>query len=173
MTYPITIQLRPADLDLLFTQVSDPDLLTRHVSGFENNLTPGREFWGTAEQPFLRLAPLHFEAQTETQLSPNAVRATSADGITPLPHPRLISDVVGQQALDDDEFTISVPNTFGTNLFLMSFGQFFDHGLDFYARDGGSFLLPISGANEDLAAAQLRLNDLRAADGLPPVEFDP
>ena len=56
-----TIQLRPEDLDLLFAQVNDPDLHTRNVSGYDNNLTPGREFWGSAEQPFLRLAPAQFE----------------------------------------------------------------------------------------------------------------
>jgi Ca2+-binding RTX toxin-like protein len=166
------IQLRPEDLAFLLTQVSDPDLNTREVSGFENNLTLGREFWGTAEQPFLRLAPLHFEPQTTMQTSPNAVRVTSADGITPLPNPRLISDVIGQQALDADGNTISTPNTFGTNLFLMSFGQFFDHGLDFYARGGGPDLVPIGDMNEQLAAAQLRLDEIRAAEGLPPIQLD-
>jgi hypothetical protein len=96
------------------------------------------------------------------QISPNAVRATSADGTTPLPNPRLISDVIGQQPLDADGNTISNPNTFGTNLFLMSFGQFFDHGLDFYARGGGPDMVPIGDMNEQLAAAQLRLDEIRA-----------
>ena len=105
-----SIQLRSEDLDFLFTQVSDPDLHTRNVSGFANNLTPGRAFWGNADQPFLRLTPAQFEPQTETQTSPNAVRTTSADGTTPLPNPRLISDVIGQQALDADGNTISTPN---------------------------------------------------------------
>src|SRR3954447_14765809 len=48
-----SIQLRPEDLDFLSTQVSDPGLHTRNVAGFANNLTPGRAFWGSAEQPFL------------------------------------------------------------------------------------------------------------------------
>src|SRR3954465_11182156 len=135
------IELRPEDLEFLLTQVNDPTL-QRNVSGFENNLTPGRELWGNASQPFLRLAPAPFE-QTETQTSPNAVRVTSADGTTLLPNPRLVSDLIGQQALDEGGNTISMPNTFGTNLFLMSFGQFFDHGLDFYARGGGPDLVPI------------------------------
>ena len=81
------IELRPEDLDLLLTQVNDPTL-HRNVSGFENNLTIGREFWGNADQPFLRLGPVQFEAQTETQTSPNAVRTTSSDGTTPLPNPK-------------------------------------------------------------------------------------
>ena len=132
-----TIQLRPEDIDLLLAQVNDPDLLIRNVSGYDNNLTPGREYWGSAEQPFLRLSPARFEPNTT-----NGVRTTSADG-TPLPNPRLISDVIGQQPLDAEGNTISNPNPFGTNLFLMSFGQFFDHGLDFFARGGGSFLVPI------------------------------
>src|SRR5918993_4392802 len=166
------IQLRPEDLAFLLTQVSDPDLNTRNVSGLENNLTVGQEFWGSAEQLFLGLAPAHFEPQTATQTSPSAVRATSADGTTPLPNPRLISDVIGQQALDADGNTITTPNTFGTNLFLMSFGQFFDHGLDFYARSGGPDLVPIGDMNEQLAAAQLRLDEIRAAEGLPPIQLD-
>jgi Ca2+-binding RTX toxin-like protein len=172
-TLGTNIQLRPEDLDFLLTQVSDPDLnLMRDVSGFENNLTEGRDLWGNASQPFLHLAPAKFEPQTETQTSPNAIRVTSADGITPLPNPRLISDVIGQQALDASGNTISTPNTFGTNLFLMSFGQFFDHGLDFYARGGGPDLIPIGDMNEQLAAAQARLNEIRDAEGLPPVQLD-
>jgi Animal haem peroxidase/RTX calcium-binding nonapeptide repeat (4 copies) len=167
-----SIQLRPEDLDFLFTQVSDPALHTRNVDGFANNLAPDRALWGNADQPFLRVAPAQFELQTETQTSPNAVRTTSADGKTPLPNPRLISDVIGQQALDADGNTISTPNPYGTNLFLMSFGQFFDHGLDFYARGGGPDLVPIGNMNEQLAAAQLRLDDIRTAQGLPPVQLD-
>jgi hypothetical protein len=77
-----TIQLRPEDIELLLAQVNDPDHLTRNVSGYDNNLTPGREYWGSAEQPFLRLSPAQFEPNTT-----NGVRATSADG-TPLPNPR-------------------------------------------------------------------------------------
>src|SRR3954447_5338692 len=167
-----SIQLRPEDLDFLFTQVSEPDLHTRNVDGFDNNLTPGRASWGTAEQPFLRLAPAQFEPQTETQTSPNAVRKTSVDGTTPLPNPRLVSDVIGQQALDAGGNTISDPNLYGNNLLLMSFGQFFDHGLDFYTRGGGADLVPIADMNEQLAATQLRLDGIRAAQGLPPVRLD-
>jgi Animal haem peroxidase/RTX calcium-binding nonapeptide repeat (4 copies) len=167
-----SIQLRPEDLGFLFTQVSDPTLHTRSVSGFANNLTPDRAFWGSAEQPFVRLTLAQFEPQTETQTSPNAVRVTSADGVTPLPNPRLISDVIGQQALDAGENTISTPNSYGANLLLMSFGQFFDHGLDFYTRGGGPDLVPIADMNEQLAAAQLRLNDIRVSQGLPPVQLD-
>jgi Ca2+-binding RTX toxin-like protein len=153
-----TIQLRPEDIDLLLAQVNDPDLLTRNVSGYDNNLTPGREYWGSAEQPFLRLSPARFEPNTT-----NGVRTTSTDG-TPLPNPRLISDVIGQQPLDAEGNTISNPNPFGTNLFLMSFGQFFDHGLDFFARGGGSFLVPIGDLNSQLAGTQARLNAIRGND---------
>jgi hypothetical protein len=167
-----SIQLRSEDLDLLLTQVTDPDLHTRDVGGFANNLTPGRASWGSADQPFLRLAPARFEPQTETQTSPNAVRTTSVDGTTALPNPRLISDVIGQQEHDAGGNTIGTPNPYGTNLLLMSFGQFFDHGLDFYMRGGGPDLVPIADMNEQLAAAQLRLNDIRAAQGLPPVRLD-
>ena len=149
--------------------MSEPDLHTRNVDGFDNNLTPGRAYWGTAEQPFLRLTPAHFEPQTETQTSPNAVRTTSADGATPLPNPRLVSDVIGQQALDADGNTISAPNPYGTNLFLMSFGQFFDHGLDFYRprrrpRHGPDRATWTSSSRPP----RRRLNEIRGAEGLPP-----
>jgi hypothetical protein len=167
-----SIQLRSEDLDFLFTQVSEPNLHTRNVDGFDNNLTPGHASWGTAEQPFLRLAPAQFEPQTDTQTSPNAVRTTSVDGTTPLPNPRLVSDVIGQQALDAGGNTISDPNSYGNNLLLMSFGQFFDHGLDFYTRGGGPDLVPIAGMDDQLAAAQLRLDGIRAAQGLPPLRLD-
>src|SRR4051812_38731938 len=167
-----TIQLRADDLDFLYTLVSDPGLLTRNVSGFANNLTPGRAYWGSSDQPFLRLAPVDNEPQTATQTSPNAVRVTSVDGVSTLPNPRLVSDLIGQQPLDHDGNTISVPNPYGANLFLMSFGQFFDHGLDFYTRGGGADLVPIADMNEQLAAATPRLNDIRAAQGLDAIQLD-
>jgi hypothetical protein len=166
-----SIQLRPEDFDFLLTQVSDPDLHTRHVDGSANNLTPGRASWGNADQPFLRLAPAQFEPRTETQTSPNAVRATSADGTAPLPNPRLVSDVIGQEAPDAHGDTTGTPNPYGANLLLMSFGQFFDHGLDFYTRGGGPDLVPIAGMDDQLAAAQLRLDGIRAAQGLPPLRL--
>src|SRR4051812_5364781 len=162
-----TIQLRADDLDFLYTLVSDPGLLTRNVSGFGNNLTPGRIYWGSSDQPFLRLAPAHNEPLTAAQTSPNAVRVTSADGVSTLPNPRLVSDLIGHQPLDADGNTISSPNPYGANLFLMSFGQFFDHGLDFYTRGGGTDLVPIADINEQLAAAQSRLDDIRAAQEPP------
>ena len=167
-----TIQLRDDDLDFLYTLVSNPDLLIRDVSGVGNNLTPGRMYWGSSDQPFLRLAPAHYEPQTATQTSPNAMRVTSADGVSTLPNPRLVSALIGQQPLDAEGNTISTPNPYGANLFLMSFGQFFDHGLDFYTRGGGADLVPIADMNAQLAAAQVRLNDIRGAQGLPPIQID-
>jgi hypothetical protein len=54
----------------------------------------------------------------------------------------------------------------------MSFGQFFDHGLDFYTRGGGADLVPIADMNAQLAEAQLRLDNIRATQGLAPVPLD-
>src|SRR5688572_14062501 len=104
-TLETSIQLRPEDLAFLYTQVSGPDLNTRNVSGFGNNLV--NKFWGTSSQPFLHLAPAHFEPDTV-----NGIRHTSADG-NPLPNPRLISDIIGQQSLGTDGNSISLPNAFG------------------------------------------------------------
>ena len=95
-----TIQFRDGDLDFLYSLVSNPDLLIRNISGLDNNLTPGRVHWGNSDQPFLRLAPAHYEPQTAIQTSSNAMRVTSADGISTLPNPRLVSDLIGQQPLD-------------------------------------------------------------------------
>ena len=167
-----TIQFRDSDLDFLHTLVTNPGLLIRDVSGLGNNRTPGSIYWGSSDQPFLRLTPAHYEPQTATQTSPNAVRVTSADGISTLPNPRLVSDLIGQQPLDVTGTTISMPNPYGTNLFLMSFGQFFDHGLDFYTRGGGADVVPIADMNAQLAEAQLRLNGIRGAQGLGPVQLD-
>src|SRR3712207_5398628 len=76
------------------------------------------------------------------------------------------------RSFDGDGTASGTTNPYGANLLLMSFGQFFDHGLDFYARGGGPDLVPIAGMDEQLAAAQLRLNEIRAVQGLPPVQLD-
>jgi hypothetical protein len=161
-----TIQLRDDDYAFLYNLVDSGGV--RSISGYGNNQTAGRAWWGSADQPFVRLTPLDFEDGTV-----NGIRVTSADGHSALPNPRLVSDVIGQQPLDGDGNTISVPNPYGENLFLMSFGQFFDHGLDFYARGGGADLVPIADMNDQIAAAQARLDAIRAAQGLPPVQIDP
>ena len=48
-TLGTSIQLRPNDLAFLFTQVSDPDLNTRNISGFGNNLA--NPSWGPQASP--------------------------------------------------------------------------------------------------------------------------
>jgi hypothetical protein len=112
-----TIQFRDSDLDFLHTLVSTPDLLIRDVSGLGNNLTPGRIYWGSSDQPFLRLAPAHHEPQNGTQTSPNAVRVTSADGVSTLPNPRLVSDLIGQQPLDANAIRSAHPTRMGPTYF--------------------------------------------------------
>lgn len=161
-----TIQLRDDDLTFLYGLVNSGAI--RSVSGYGNNQTVGREYWGSADQPFVRLTPADFEAGTL-----NGIRHTSADGVSALPNPRLVSDMIGQQPLDAQGSTVNAPNPYGENLFLMSFGQFFDHGLDFYARGGGADLVPIGDMNAQIAAAQVRLDAIRASQGLPPVQIDP
>jgi hypothetical protein len=86
-----TIQLRADDLDFLYTLVSDPGLLTRNVSGFGKNLTPGRIYWGSSDQPFLRLAPAHNEPLTspdEPQRGPRHLGRRRVDAPQPTPRQR-------------------------------------------------------------------------------------
>ena len=160
----MTIELRPQDAAFLTELFADGEF--RKVNGEGNNLA--HPSWGNADQPFVRLTPAHFEPGTV-----NGVRQTGASGSL-LPNERLISDVVSER-VDQGGQSVDMPNTHGTNLLLMSFGQFFDHGLDFYDRGGGSQVVDLGGINGTLsriAAANPGLNidttDNILAQGVPP-----
>src|SRR3712207_7315748 len=48
------------------------------------------------------------------------------------------------RSFDGDGTASGTTNPYGANLLLMTFGQFFDHCLDFYARGGDPDLVPRS-----------------------------
>ncbi len=113
-----------ADLkDLLFhnaISAVDPHGV-RNVSGVGNN--SANPLFGAADQPFIR-----------------NVKPNFTDGKTPVPlvDLREASNVIADQNGPQ-------PNHFGTNSFMTSFGQFFDHGLDFIQRNsvGEKVFIPV------------------------------
>ncbi len=172
------INLYRRDMDVLF-DFSNTSTDLRDVSGFGNNLA--NPLWGSADQPFLRLAPDAYAGVN----SPRGVevdafgRPVDADPGLPgiqerqtLPNERLVSDVLSNQIqpLDGNgQPTDSMPNPFGTNLMLMLFGQFFDHGLDFLRRGGGTYTIDLSALPADVAATDPILSNL--PPGFPPAMF--
>lgn len=160
----MTIALRSQDLSFLDTLFDEGDF--RAINGEGNNLA--HPFWGNADQPFVRLTDAHYELG-----SINGVRVTGASGAL-LPNERVISNVVSE-AIDQNGQSVEMPNSYGTNLLLMSFGQFFDHGLDFYDRGGGSQFVDMSGVDAKLAqiaaanpGLTIDTTDNIIAQGVPP-----
>lgn len=158
------ISLRANDLSFLANEIANAQF--RAPSGFGNNVA--HPTWGNSNQPFLRLTPAHPEPSTV-----NGVRVTGASG-SPLPNERLISNVVSQ-SVGPDGLSVDIPSTAHTNLLMMSFGQFFDHGLDFYARGGGTQFVDLTTVNAQLAAIaaanpglNIDVTDNIIAQGVPP-----
>lgn len=121
---PNGLELTDGDGTFLYSSVTDADG-TRYVTGYDNNAA--HPTWGNADQPFVRIAPASYG---DTGRNPHGV----VNGVQTLANERTISNVISNQDENHDGVEEAQPNTFGTNLFLMSFGQFFDHGLDFTAR---------------------------------------
>ncbi|MHC2088980.1 peroxidase family protein [Methylobacterium sp. CM6244] len=160
----MTISLRSQDLAFIDTLFDEGDF--RAVNGEGNNLA--HPSWGNADQPFVRLTAAHYEPG-----SINGVRVTGASGAL-LPNERVISNVVSE-SIDQNGQSVETPNSYGTNLLLMSFGQFFDHGLDFYDRGGGSQFVDMSGVDAKLAqiaaanpGLTIDTTDNIIAQGVPP-----
>lgn len=101
-----------------------PNVNIRTVSGIGNNLN-NPEF-GAADQPFVRL--------TEAEYGEDGAPRGVWDGEQTLPNERDISNVIVNQDENGDGVEEATHSVHGTNLLLMSFGQFFDHGLDFIER---------------------------------------
>ncbi|HEU0061074.1 MAG TPA: peroxidase family protein, partial [Hyphomicrobiaceae bacterium] len=146
----------------------------RTVDGSYNNLVPGQQFFGAADQPF----PTLLEPEFRTGYQPPNLNLV--DG-----QPRVISNLIVDQTisnpaavqafvdggfgvlvggvlhhLNDDGTpgaivqpgeTLTVPNTTpdeglsaGFNTWFVFFGQFFDHGLDFIQRDTEIVMIPFA-----------------------------
>ena len=145
----------------------------RTVDGSYNNLLPGQQFFGAADQPFPSLLNQAFR---------NA--AYASDDTLMDPQPRTISNLIVDQTvtnpaavqafidggfgilvggtlhhLNDDGTpgaivqpgeTLTIPNTApdeglsaGFNTWFIFFGQFFDHGLDFIERTSEMVIIPL------------------------------
>ena len=166
-TLDTRIQLRPEDLDFLFTQVSDPDLDTRNVSGYDNNLSPGRAFWGTAEQPFLRLTPAQFEPRRKPE-EPQRGPRDLCRWATPLAQSaagqRRDRPAGARRGRQHDQhakplWQQPVPDVLRPVLRPRP---------RLHVRGGGPDLVPIARHERATRGAQLRLNEIRARKGLPP-----
>jgi hypothetical protein len=126
-----------------------------------NSQGSGAEFWANAESPFLRLTRPQWGADArgvEELGRPRGYEGVIAvdralrlvEPVTqPLANARLVSNTLGAQAGP-------MPNPQGWNEYDMSFGQYFDHGLDFLAR---------SGLKQSMAAATAPGDRLHAISG--------
>ncbi len=90
---------------------------------FNNQNNP--EF-GAANEPFIRIS----DVRLGTDGAPRGV----VNGVQTLPNERDISNVIVNQDENGDGIEEKTTSVHDTNLFLMTFGLFFDHGLDFLAR---------------------------------------
>ena len=102
----------------------------RHLSGAGNN--EDNPDFGTAGTPFIRLTEAHYGAPDA-----NGNRAINPlfDGLDP----RAISNALGAQEAD------LAPNAKGASTLFMAFGQYFDHGLDFIAKNAAYGTIEIGG----------------------------
>ncbi|MCU4651202.1 M10 family metallopeptidase C-terminal domain-containing protein [Roseibacterium sp. SDUM158016] len=101
----------------------------RDLPGLENNeVNPGQ---GAATQPFIRITDARYGAPNdEGNRDVNPI----FDGIDP----RNVSNDLGAQEA-------GTAKAASANMFLMSFGQYFDHGLTFIPKDAANGVIPIGG----------------------------
>ena len=142
-----SFELTPQDLAVLKALVngqqvpgSDDDLPTgvRTLSGEGNN--GANPDFGAADSAFIRITNPHYGA-----VNP----ATGNRDLNPVFNgldPRNISNILSTQEANLQ------PNANGGNIFLMAFGQYVDHGLDFIPKGGnGSISIGVPGSGDDPA----------------------
>ncbi|MFN3720228.1 MAG: peroxidase family protein, partial [Rhizobium rhizophilum] len=137
----------------------------RDLSGNGNNID--NPAFGAADEPFIRLTEARYGAGFETDAQGNIInRALNPifDGLDA----RAISNLLGAQ----EAGLPKAPNE--ANIFFMTFGQYFDHGLDFLPK-GGAGKVIIDGADipgltatnfTDLTRGSLA-NPLQSATDIP------
>ncbi len=108
----------------LLSGLVDNDLV-RDLNGTGNNRA--HPDWGANDQPFVRITK---PAYQDGVAAPRGV----VNGVQTLPNERDISNAIVNQDKNNDGKSDNQPNEFNSDLFTMSFGQFFDHGLDFVQR---------------------------------------
>ncbi|HKK91847.1 MAG TPA: peroxidase family protein, partial [Longimicrobiales bacterium] len=101
----------------------------RDLPGVDNNpVNPGQ---GAAKEPFIRITEARYGAENEEGNRDVNPIFRDLD-------PRDISNALGAQSPD-------APKAAEANMFLMSFGQYFDHGLSFIPKDAANGKIEIGG----------------------------
>jgi hypothetical protein len=145
----------------------------RTVDGSYNNLVPGQQFFGAADQPFPTLLDPQF--LNASYAGTGSVIDSAPRTISNLISDQTITNPAAVQAFVDGGFgvlvggvlhylnedgsagapvpagvTLTIPNTApdeglsaGFNTWFIFFGQFFDHGLDFIQRSTEMVLIPL------------------------------
>ena len=161
--------------DALRDAVGDPLLPygIRTVDGSWNNLLPGQELYGAADQSMPRLVPIDLEAlKNDPELAKYVESKPIGQGMVGVvdSDPRTISNIISDQSKNNpaavgayDELinapgggttengSLSIPNLSpdvglspAFNGWMTFFGQFFDHGLDLIPKEGnGIVFIPL------------------------------
>ena len=160
------------DGDKLREEVGDPLLPygIRTVDGTWNNLLPGQEKYGSADQTMPRLVPLDLEAIRNDPELAKYLTTSGPNSMVTDSDPRLISNIISDQSTKnpaaveaandlkdapggggDVNGSLNIPNLSpdvglspAFNGWMTFFGQFFDHGLDLIPKEGnGIVFIPL------------------------------
>lgn len=152
LEYMITGQGTPPALpteqgDVAADDEADFIIGSRDLLGMENNqVNPG---FGAADQPYIRITEARYgeydEATGNRQINP------IFEGLDP----RAISNTLGTQDAD-------AAKAASANMFMMAFGQYFDHGLTFIPK-GGNGTIEIGGPGMTMAPGSDNPADLTRA----------
>ena len=137
----------PAEEGDVAAEPADFIIGSRDLLGMENNLVnPG---FGAADQPYIRITEARYgeydEATGNRQINP------IFEGLDP----RAISNTLGAQDAD-------AAKAASVNMFMMAFGQYFDHGLTFIPK-GGNGSIQIGGPGMTMAPGSDNPADLTRA----------
>jgi hypothetical protein len=136
------------------------DIKSTDANYKKNSQGVGAEFWGNAEIPFSRLTKPEWGTANGVEeigrprgytggIDVNANKQLIEPLNQALANSRLVSNAIGAQSTP-------MPNSDGWNEANMSFGQYFDHGLDFLER---------SGVRQSIASATPANDPLNAISG--------
>lgn len=158
--------------DALRDAVGDPLLPygIRTVDGSWNNLLPGQEMYGAADQTMPRLVPLDLQAIQNNPELAKYLSTSGPNGVVTDSDPRTISNIISDQSSNNpaavdaaeglkdapgggtsENGSLSIPNLSpdvglspAFNGWMTFFGQFFDHGLDLIPKEGnGIVFIPL------------------------------
>src|SRR3954447_17031605 len=182
----------------------------RTVDGSENNLQPGQDTFGAADQIFPRLATPNFRAAEDSDFGlgpvgpPGPTSYTQKRGSVVDSQPRVISNLIVDQTASNPAAvkaarsphrtflgkpvepctepgvpkdcipageTLPIPNVTTDvglsppyNSWFTLFGQFFDHGIDFTVKSGGTVFVPLKADDPLIAGPD---HELGTPDDLP------